>query len=383
MSRYPLISLGEVLVKADDFVSVEPDEPYETAGILNRGRGLFRRPSVSGSETRYIKYNRLHMGQFVFSKLFAWEGALATVTPEFDGLFVSHEFPTFDIVTERAIFGYIAHLARWPDLHTALSKQTSGMGSRRQRVNIDQLLSTSVPIPDIDEQQRVVERLDAILNRADAVQERRTSFSRLVDSLNESLVRRISEEAVETVELGDLLAFERIPIAIDVDSTYRTIGVRSFGKGFIYHPPTKGKDLSKLDYFQFRTEALALSNLMAWEGGITVTCSEDTRYIASNRFFFYLPTDDRVNVSFLRHFLLSRRGQALVASACSAGAERNRTLGRKRFEALEIPVPPRAEQDRVARILDSFAERVGKVRAAPALDALRPSILNAAFTGQL
>ncbi len=159
--------------------------------------------------------------------------------------------------------------------------------------------------------------------------------------------------------------------------------LRLFGKGFIHHPPAKGQDLSKLNYFQFCAGALALSNLMAWEGGITVTRPEDTRYIASNRFFFYLPTDDRVNVSFLRHFLLSRRGQALIASACSAGADRNRTLGRKRFEALEIPLPPRPEQDRVARILDSFTEQASKVHADPALDALRPSILNAAFTGQL
>ncbi|MGH3546665.1 MAG: restriction endonuclease subunit S [Pseudonocardiaceae bacterium] len=383
MSKYPLVPLGEVLTKSDDFVSIQPGEPYETAGILNRGRGLFKRPTVSGSETRYTKYNRLHAGQFVYSKLFAWEGALGIVTSEFDGLFVSHEFPIFDIVEERAISGYIAHLARWPDLHIALSKQTSGMGSRRQRVNIDQLLSTPVPLPDIEEQQRVTERLDTILNRADAVQELRASFSCLQGSLNESLVSRVSEEAVETAQLGDVLTFERTPIIIEADSAYRTIGVRSFGKGFIHHPLNKGEDLSKLNYFQFRAGTLALSNLMAWEGGITVTRQEDTLYVASNRFFFYLPTDDRVNVSFLRHFLLSRRGQALISSACSAGAERNRTLGRKRFESLEIPLPPRAEQDRVARILDAFAERVSKVHADPALDSLRPSILNAAFTGQL
>ena len=37
------------------------------------------------------------MDQFVYSKLFAWEGALAVVDSEFDGLFVSQEFPTFTI----------------------------------------------------------------------------------------------------------------------------------------------------------------------------------------------------------------------------------------------------------------------------------------------
>src|SRR5438270_11398433 len=102
MKKYPLTPLGEILVKSDDFTQIAPNENYKTAGILNRGRGLFERPTISGSNTRYTKYNRLHLGQFVYSKLFAWEGALATVTPEFDGLFVSHEFPTFDILDKRA-----------------------------------------------------------------------------------------------------------------------------------------------------------------------------------------------------------------------------------------------------------------------------------------
>jgi type I restriction enzyme S subunit len=122
---------------------------------------------------------------------------------------------------------------------------------------------------------------------------------------------------------------------------------------------------------------------MAWEGGISVTQMEDAGYIASNRFFFYLPVDDRVNTSYLRHFLLSKQGLALVGSACSAGAERNRTLGRKRFEALTIPLPSRSVQDQVASILDRLAERLNSAYAEPSLASLRPSILNAAFTGQL
>jgi type I restriction enzyme S subunit len=264
-----------------------------------------------------------------------------------------------------------------------IGKASPGSADRNRTLGIKPFEALRIPLPKVHEQRRIADKLDALLGRVDAVQELRASFSRLKGSLNESLVDRVSEETVETVQLGDLLALERTPITIDADFTYRTIGVRSFGKGFIHHPPAKGQDLSKLNYFQFCAGALALSNLMAWEGGITVTRPEDTRYIASNRFFFYLPTDDRVNVSFLRHFLLSRRGQALIASACSAGADRNRTLGRKRFEALEIPLPPRPEQDRVARILDLFTEQAGKVHADPALDALRPSILNAAFTGQL
>jgi type I restriction enzyme S subunit len=382
MSKYPERPLGDAIHLDIDEVSVSPSSTYEISGVYSFGRGLFSRGPIQGSQTSYTKLNRIHEGGIVLSRLKAFEGAISLVDKVFDRSFLSPEFPTFSASADTDS-RYIGFLCQWPDFWKSLSKGSKGLGARRERVSAERLLEIKAPLPDLIEQRRIADKLDAILRRTGVVQELRASISHLQCSLNESLIRRVSEEAAETAQLGDVLIFERTLITIDADSTYRAIDVRSFGKGFIHHPPTKGEDLSKLNYFQFRAGALALSNLMVWEGGITVTRPEDARYIASNRFFFYLPTDDRVNVSFVRHFLLSRRGRALIASACSAGAERNRTLGRKRFEALKIPLPSRAEQDRVARILDSIAERVSKVHADPELDALRPSILNAAFTGQL
>lgn len=382
MKNYPERPLSDAIHLDIDEVSVLASSTYEIAGVYSFGRGIFSRGQIQGSQTSYTKLNRIHEGRVVLSRLKAFEGAISLVGKKFDNCFLSPEFPTFFISadTDRR---YIGFLCQWPELWKSLNKESKGLGARRERVSVERLLEIKVPLPDIAEQRRVADKLGFLLRRVDAIQELRSRFSRLRTSLAESLIENASSSSNEVARVGEVVNLERTPIAIDADSTYRTIGVRSFGKGFIYHQPAKGEDLSKLNYFQFRTGALALSNLMAWEGGITVTRQGDTRYIASNRFFFYLPIDHRVNVSFLRHFLLSQRGQALVASACSAGAERNRTLGRKRFEALEIPLPPRAKQDRVARILDSLAERVNQVHANPALDTLRPSILNAAFTGQL
>jgi type I restriction enzyme S subunit len=211
----------------------------------------------------------------------------------------------------------------------------------------------------------------------------RARMDNIRSGLAESLIASAVTSVSESVRICEILSFTRIPVQIENSGTYQTIGIRSFGRGIIRHPAVSPDGLSKLSYFTFPEGALALSNLMAWEGGISVTQVEDAGYIASNRFFFYLPVDDRVNTSYLRHFLLSKQGLALVGSACSAGAERNRTLGRKRFEALTIPLPPRPVQDQVANTLDRLAERLKSAYAEPALASLRPSILNAAFTGQL
>ncbi|MEU3089866.1 restriction endonuclease subunit S [Streptomyces massasporeus] len=160
--------LSRALTESSDFVVVEPDMPYRTAGILNRGRGLFLRPIINGSETKYPRYNRLRKDQFVYSKLFGWEGSFAVVAEEFDGVHVSHEFPTFDIDPEVADVEYMAHLARWRGLHDSLSDQGTGMGSRRQRVNVGRLLATEVPLPDLSEQRRITKQLTLARRVADS-----------------------------------------------------------------------------------------------------------------------------------------------------------------------------------------------------------------------
>ncbi|MFE1209244.1 restriction endonuclease subunit S [Streptomyces albidoflavus] len=162
------VPLSVALRPISDFVDVDPDGNYRTAGILNRGRGLFHRPIISGGDTKYPRYNRLHTGQFVYSKLFGWEGSLAVVPAEFEGVHVSHEFPTFDIDPSVADVEYMSHLARWPRLHDALKDKGTGMGSRRQRVNVDRLLATRVPLPSLAEQRRVARQLSMVRQTTEA-----------------------------------------------------------------------------------------------------------------------------------------------------------------------------------------------------------------------
>src|ERR1017187_3927159 len=162
--------LDEFLEPTSDFVDIEPAGKYNTAGILSYGRGIFARPVNEGSETSYKRYNKIHAGQLIYSKLFGWEGALAVVPREFNGFYVSHEFPTFNIRTSRADTAYVSHLARWPRLHSSLCDKTTGMGSRRQRVNPDRLLSTIVPLPSLPEQRRIADILDNVVTSAKAAE---------------------------------------------------------------------------------------------------------------------------------------------------------------------------------------------------------------------
>lgn len=383
VSVYPVKLLGEILQLELDEEPIDRERTYLTAGIYSHGRGIFRRAPIEGSETRYTKYTKLHVGQFVYSKLFGWEGATTVVGSDFDGLYVSHEFPTFSINNAAASPDYVGYLARWKGLHSLLKDKGTGVGSRRQRVGIDRLLATPVPLPDLAEQSRIVARLDAAFSRLSKADGLLSHRELLRNSLAESAVFATASQSAGSAPLKSLLTVSRVPVEIIPDNQYQAFGMRSFGKGTIRYNPRPGRDLSVLRYYTFPAGALALSNIKAWEGAIGVTDVKDTSCVASNRFLFYSPKDGRINLSYLRHYLLSREGIAKISAASPGSADRNRTLSIQGLESIEIPLPPRNAQDRAARLIDTINTRLSSAESTATWETLRPSLLNAAFGGRL
>jgi type I restriction enzyme S subunit len=155
-------TVGQIATRVFDEVAVQVDGSYETVGILNRGRGLFRRPAISGAETSYATFYRISAGQLVYSKLFAWEGSIAIVPEEFDGTCVSPEFPTFELDREHVNPEYLSHVIRWAGFTDQLAASTTGLGQRRQRVNVEDLVQIEVPLPKITEQRRIALHLESL-----------------------------------------------------------------------------------------------------------------------------------------------------------------------------------------------------------------------------
>lgn len=186
--------------------------------------------------------------------------------------------------------------------------------------------------------------------------------------------------------ISDILRFERYEVQPVADSLYRQIGVYSWGKGIIENDPLAGSDLSKVKYYSFPGNALILSNIQAWEGAVaTSTPRQALEFIASQRFLPYVPIDpDEVCVRYLFHYFLSDHGMTLLRRASPGSVTRNRTLGRKAFEALSVPLPGIKDQRIIAAQLDDAITQldhfgaVADRRAAP--HEMAPVLLNQAFS---
>lgn len=165
---------------------------------------------------------------------------------------------------------------------------------------------------------------------------------------------------VEWVQLGDILELQRRDFEVHPDSTYREIGVRSFGKGLFIKPSVQGAELGDKRVFEIRAGDFVVSNVFAWEGAVGVASREHDGLIGSHRFMTWTPRGD-VNVEYLRHYFGSDAGVASLAKASPGSAGRNRTLSIKNFERLVVPLPKRGDQDRI----ETHLSQLSQIRSRP------------------
>jgi type I restriction enzyme S subunit len=179
--------LGSVMRQASDVVTVKADGSYPNLGIYSFGRGLFEKPNIDGARTSAKVLNLVHAGQFIYSRLFAFEGAYGFVLPAFDKCFVSNEFPTFDPDPAMLDVRWLASYLRSPDRWAELAGSSKGLGVRRQRVPVEAVLAYKVWLPPIEQQHamvRAAESLDAV--RQARVQSDQRAKSLVAAALNQA-----------------------------------------------------------------------------------------------------------------------------------------------------------------------------------------------------
>jgi len=149
--------MSELVRLREPDVTVDTNQQYHFAGVYCFGRGVFVGQRKTGMEFKYPRLTTLRTGNFVYPKLMAWEGALAVVPPECNGLVVSTEFPVFEIDTNKVLPEVLDTFFRSPNVWPELSGTSTGTNMRRQRLNPADFLKYKFPLPAMLAQERLSE----------------------------------------------------------------------------------------------------------------------------------------------------------------------------------------------------------------------------------
>ena len=165
-----------------------------------------------------------------------------------------------------------------------------------------------------------------------------------------------------TTRLTTFLKKVRRPVAMELQTLYHQIGVRSFGKGIFHKEPVTGEDLGGKEVFWVRPGDFVLNIVFAWEGAVALISAAEEGMCASHRFPAFIINDTMCDPAFLLLYFKTKKGVEQLALASPGGAGRNRTLNQSDFLNLIIALPPLPEQRKIAGILSTWNQAIGAVQ---------------------
>lgn len=394
------ITLRKALMRVERFEPRDDFADYKFAGTYSFARGIFAGDRKLGSSFKLPKIQRVKTGDFVYCKIMAWEGAFGTVPLDADNCVMSGAFvayvPNPTIVDPRFLDWYFRAPSNWQ----RIGRQSTGTNVRRQSLHPEQFEATEIPLPPLDEQRRIVVRIEELSAKVEEARRMREDAMAEAPLLIDAFLReRFAklEQQYGVVALDDVL----------VDATYGTSekshSERAAGALPVLRIPNVASeklDLTNLKYAALEDRAvasLAISDedilIVRTNGSVDLVgrsavvrgLVEPTlfaSYLIRLRFDRSRLLSDFAQIG-LRHL---RRSGALVDFARTTAGQYNVSVGRLRGAAL--PIAPLPEQRRLIAELDALQAKINAVKAlqnetAAELDAMLPAILDKAFKGEL
>ena len=379
---FPLVPLRKIVRPAERLESVIAGKAYRQIGVRLWGEGAYERETIDGSQTKYSVLSRVETNDIVINKIWARNGSVAVVSKDLGGCYGSGEFPTFIPDRSQLEPRWFHWLTKTHDFWNQCDEKSQGT-SGKNRIRPEQFLQVLIPLPSLDEQQRIVVRIEKLAAKIEEARGLYTSINSDIYGTLLSAYNTIIKNA-QYLPMRDVAPLERRPIEVKPEEEYFELGIRSFGKGTFHKPSITGAALGTKRIFSIEEGDLLFNIVFAWEGAVAVAQPEDRGRVGSHRFLTCVPQKDVATSFFLRFHFLTDEGLQQLLDASPGSAGRNRTLGIKALEGLQVPVPPLEKQ----LWFDSLQERFNLARhfrseALVELDAVLPSVLDKAFKGEL
>lgn len=394
---WEMVKLGKVLKPSENWVSVAPTDSYKLLGMSLEGRGLFVREEKLGSEVSAKYLNKVVPGEFMYSRLFAWKGAFDKAAKEFEGCFVSDEYPAFQPDTDKLDIDYLTYFFQQKRVWLAVEQFCVGVTkASRNRFKEKFFLDFEIPLPPLTEQRRIAGQLAALKGKIDAVRALRGEQVREVERVKDTFLNGLFESL--EIEFGAVSFTEIVNLKHGFqfrDFHFREKGIPVVKIGQI--KPNGTLDLSNCSYVsendakQFTDFRIFKDDLlMALTGGtLGKVCyvKHDYGVVLQNYRVgkFEVKNEQVLDKDYLFFVLTSTYFLNQVFGKINQAAQPN--IGKAEMEKTKIPLPSLTEQRRIVAEIQAFQTKMEQLKSAQAgqlagLEGLFPAVLERAFRGE-
>jgi type I restriction enzyme S subunit len=156
----PQASLGEIASEVSRPVALEPDVLYRSVGVKWYGAGVHVHETREGHLFDADRF-RIEQDDLIYNDMWARMGSVAIVPPDLAGSVASSHFPTFRLDETKVIPSYLAWYFRTPSFWNDCENASRGSTGRNQ-IKRSTFSAIHVPLPPLDEQRRIVARIEEL-----------------------------------------------------------------------------------------------------------------------------------------------------------------------------------------------------------------------------
>ena len=377
-----------------------PDKIYRQLGVKLWGEGAYERESIDGIQTKYKTLSRVEAKDIVVNKIWARNGSVAVVPESLSGCYVSGEFPTFKPIEDKLEPLWFHWLTKTKEFWRQCDEKSQGT-SGKNRIRPERFLEIEIPLPPLEEQRRIVARIEELAARIEQARELRRRAVEEARALMKSAIRQFvggepSEEwtplrtFVEEIENGWSPSCEKRP-ARENEWGVLKVGCVSFG---VYNDrenkalpgtmePRPNHEVHSGDFLMSRANTIELVGACA--------IVEETRpmlMLSDKIFRFKFNKDIPIDPSFLGHVLKSPALRKQIQKGSTGTSPTMKNISKDKVLNLLIPSKAYEEQKRIGSTLNAMQYKLDALRrhqseTAAALEALLPAVLEQALQGEL
>jgi type I restriction enzyme, S subunit len=386
-----IVPLEKILTPVSRPEVVDPQVMYRLLGAHWYAKGLYTKEVKPGSQIQAAKLYRVEENDFVYNRLFAWKGSFAIATEENHNCYVSNEFPCFTIKRDHAdgqyLWRYVGRASVWEE---ALGLSMGGTPTSRNRLKEEKLLAMRIPLPPLEEQRRIVARIEELAAKIEEARGLRRQAVEAAEALIVASRAELFKQASRkgTTRLDNMAILERGKFS------YRPRNDPRFFSG--NHPWIQIGEIEASDKYirswskTLNDAGLAISRKFP-KGTLLISIAATIGAVGILDFDCCIP-DSIVAVTpradadsqYLYHYLGYLRSH--LEQIAPQSAQKNINL--EILSPLPIPALPLPEQRHIVAYLDDLQTKVDALKHLQAetaieLDAMLPSILDKAFKGEL
>lgn len=385
------VHLEEVITQRKAFVEIDDFEVYKRCRVQLHTKGIVLRDLVPGLEIKTKKQQVCRAGEFLVAEIDAKVGGFGVVPDDLDGAIVSSHYFLFEIDETKLDRKFLDFFIRTPNF----SDQVSAQGSTNYAaIRPNDVLGYQIPLPPLDEQRRIVARIEELAAKIEEAQKLRRQAAEegemllvvALKNMRGTLLRnnhpkdRIGK--ITQVTSGGTPSRE---VSSYWDGDIPWIKTGELMDGDIHEAEEYitqiGLDNSSAKLFPINTILIALYGQGQTRGRTGRLIIEATTNQACCAI---LPTPTILDPRFTQCWLRSLYTEMRETSR--DGAQPN--WNGKMIKNIMIALPPLDEQRRIVARLDDLQAHVDRLKkhqvgTAEELDALLPSVLDRAFRGQL